>query len=53
MLLICRHDYWPGLTPDKLWELPLEQWGPLAIAVDRISAERERAADELKNKMRR
>lgn len=51
-LLICRYDYWPELTPDRIWELPYEMWGPLALACDSITAKREQAAAELESKRR-
>jgi hypothetical protein len=51
-LVICRHDYWPGLTPDKLWELDYDLWATLALACDQISADRAAAAEEMKRKAR-
>lgn len=46
-LLICRHDNWPGLTPDRLWELPYDLWAPLALACDSIQKQREDERAEL------
>lgn len=47
MLLICRFDYWPGLTPERLWQIPYVQWGPLALAVDKLAADRKRENEEI------
>lgn len=51
-LLICRYDYWPSLTPDKIRELDYTQWPHLAIACDSLSEQRERDAEEMKRKAR-
>jgi len=51
-LLICRHDNWPALTPDKLWLLDFDLWPQLAIACDQIQAERERQAREMERRRR-
>ena len=52
-LLICRHDNWPALTPDKLWSLDYDLWPQLALACDQIQADREKQARELEAKRRR
>lgn len=49
-LLICRHDYWPELTPDRIWDLPAEMWAQLALACDAISKQRADEAAELKKR---
>ncbi|MGZ0067864.1 hypothetical protein [Microbacterium arborescens] len=46
-LVICRDGYWPGLTPDRLWELPYELWGSLALSCDRITEHKKQEAEEL------
>ena len=52
MLLICRYDYWPGLTPDRLWEIPYDRWAALALAVDKIHAQRQRAEADASERMK-
>lgn len=51
-ILISRHDYWPGITPEKLWELPAHLWPQLALSCDALTAERQRVADEIERKSR-
>lgn len=53
LLLICRHDYWPSLTPERVWALPYDQWELLALAVDKIRADREKAEDDMREQMRK
>ncbi|MCC2030612.1 hypothetical protein [Microbacterium allomyrinae] len=51
-LLICRNDYWPSLTPDRLWELPYAMWARLAVACDAIAAQRAADVEEIKRMSR-
>ena len=53
LLLICRHDYWPGLTPDKVWELDFDLWPTLALACDARLKAQEEADREHKRQMAR
>ncbi|WP_175627621.1 hypothetical protein [Microbacterium sp. CSI-V] len=46
-LLICRHDFWPGLTPDKLWEIPYDMWPSLALSCDAMKQQKEDERAEL------
>ncbi|MDQ1111161.1 hypothetical protein QE418_000609 [Microbacterium testaceum] len=52
-LLICRHDYWPALTPDRLWELPYDLWAQLALSCDAIAKQKEEDAAELERLRKR
>jgi hypothetical protein len=49
-LLICRHDFWPGLTPDRLWDLPYHLWASLALSCDAIVKQREDERAELERR---
>lgn len=49
-LLICRHDYWPELTPERLWQLPADMWVQLALACDAIAKQRADEAEELRKR---
>lgn len=47
MLLIGRHDYWPGYTPEVIRELDYDLWPSLALSCDAIKEQREREYAEL------
>tara|TARA_R100000365_G_C2746966_1_gene76503 strand:- start:1973 stop:2191 length:219 start_codon:yes stop_codon:yes gene_type:complete len=48
LLVICRHDYWPGLTPDKVWQLEYDLWPHLALQCDALTKQREDEAAEIR-----
>lgn len=52
LLLIGRHDYWPGYTPEVIYALPADLWPELALAVDAMHAERKERAAEQERQLR-
>jgi adenylate kinase len=47
VLLIGRHDYWPGYTPEVIKSLDFDMWPMLALAVDSILEQRENERREV------
>lgn len=47
VLLIGRHDYWPGYTPAVIEALDFDLWPSLALAVDAIAEQREQEARDI------
>ncbi len=53
VLLIGRHDYWPGYTPDVIRAMPWDYWPRLALACDAITEqhrEEQRAIDKARQR---
>lgn len=47
MLLIGRHDFWPGYTPDVIRSLDFDLWPSLALSCDAMVKAREEERQEL------
>lgn len=47
VLLIGRHDYWPGYTPDVIRSLDFDLWPALALGCDQITASHEEDRREI------
>ena len=50
MLLIGRHDYWPGYTPDVIRSLDYDYWPVLALSCDALTQAREKERADLEQR---
>lgn len=52
MLLIGRHDFWPGYTPEVILSLEFQLWPRLALSCDAIAKQREEEREQLEQSKR-
>lgn len=40
------HDYWPGITPDRIRDLAYHEWAALALTCDALIESRREQAEK-------